>query len=301
MAQATPPRVQIIQGSDTIPPVKNGTVNTVTVKLKIQLVGAYDTANADKNKVVFKIQQGTLSIKPIFVPIGTDSSITSYSVPASAWPNSNSPTQTEVELHLQVPGGAAIGNDEIGKIVIAGFDESFYSIVLSNNAEPIKTAYNPNKPFWVEIGSNFDFLEGLQANNPFFGVFFHKRDIRPFCKNASILENNAHKNVGVFAGVFESKTISTNQTEDFFSRLYFNNTSFIPGKPDSIRVFRDAGKYATKRSIRNIGLFFSPQLRLSKGSSNVDGLHFFVAGIVVQALDVEIVFAQAHAGECDAE
>ena len=36
-----------------------------------------------------------------------------------------------------------------------------------------------NKPFWIEVGSNFDFIDGLQPNNFAAGAFLYKRDIRP--------------------------------------------------------------------------------------------------------------------------
>jgi len=49
--------------------------------------------------------------------------------------------------------------------------------------------YNANKPFWVEIGSNFDLVDGMEPNNFFTGVFFYKRDIRPiFYRNSNINE-----------------------------------------------------------------------------------------------------------------
>jgi hypothetical protein len=225
-AQTTiPQRVQVILGADTIAPVKNGSVKPVTIKLKFQLSGVFDKVTAAKNEVTLAVQKGALSINPSFatnnIAVGGVNT-TIISIPEINWPLSGVPVEIVKEIQLLIPGGNDISEDEIGQIIIDGHPESFHSLVLSNDAETINTKYKPNKPFWIEVGANFDLLDGLQINNPFFGVFFHKRDVRPLGKNAGSLTDNGQKNVGIFAGVFESKTISTNQTEDFFSRSYFN-------------------------------------------------------------------------------
>jgi hypothetical protein len=275
---ATPPRVHIISNADTLPPASTGNSKHKIIKLKFQLTGSYDTANDLNNRISLSMQRGSLTNTPAFVKTdGTLAVVDTITILKEDWPTTGKPEEITMPVQISLQGGTEITGDEIGQIIVTGYSSGNHAIVLSNDAVPLSTKYNPNKPFWVEIGSNFDFIDGVQPNNPFFGVFFHKRDVKSFNKDAEILENQAQKNIGVFAGVYESKTVSTNQTEDFFSRSYFNNTSFIPGKPDSIKFFKDAGKYAVKKSVRNIGLFFSPQMRISQGSANIDGLHIFVS------------------------
>ena len=132
--------------------------------------------------------------------------------------------------------------------------------------------YNPNKPFWVEVGANFDFSDGLKPNNFFGGVFLHKRDIRPIFSGKKKGQDKP-KRLGLFAGVYESKTVSDISTEDFSIQKYYNDRSTLLTRNDSVGAFADTGKIKTTQVVKNIGLFFSPQVRLTNGSANADGLH----------------------------
>ncbi len=273
---AQPLKPQLIPGTDTLV-ISNKETTRVDIKVKIQLNNVFEEG---KNKVTFSIVNGTLTVKPDFAVdntlIGKDK--ITIEIPKEDWPPNCAAKEVNVSLTLLVPPvTSTVSFNQIGQILMDGQTTKGHNIIISNDAEFLNTKYNPNKPFWIEVGSNFDLLDGIQANNPFFGVFFHKRDIRPFFTKGKVRPNNAQKNFGIFAGVFGSKTITVNQTEDLFIRSYFNNNSFIPGKPDSLKVFKDAGKYATKTSVKNIGLFFSPQLRLTEGSANADGLHIFLS------------------------
>jgi len=138
--------------------------------------------------------------------------------------------------------------------------------------------YNPNKPFWVEVGANFDLNDGLQPNNLFTGVFLHKRDIRRFSfKKGNRTENRDRRNLGLFAGVFASKTITDVSESALGKRAYYNNNSLALKSGNDVGVFVDTGTIKKSRVARNIGLFFSPQLRLSQGSAEMEGLHFFIS------------------------
>jgi hypothetical protein len=147
-------------------------------------------------------------------------------------------------------------------------------IKLGNKAFVIKYTiignYNPNKSFWVEVGSNFDLVDGVQANNLFSGVFFYKRDIRPLKKAGS-------PNLGAFAGVYESKTTSNVLNPSNFAIQYFDRNAVSLIRNDSLPVFRDTGILGTSTVSRNIGLFFSPQVRLTNNTANADGFHVFAS------------------------
>ncbi|MBS1782750.1 MAG: hypothetical protein JSS78_06770 [Bacteroidetes bacterium] len=126
--------------------------------------------------------------------------------------------------------------------------------------------YDGNKPFWIEMGANLDLIDGLQANNLFGGVFLYKRDIRPLTKNKS-------DNIAIFAGVYESKTLSSTSGSNFRTFSYYNDKSFY--RPDSAYIFSDTGAVSYRQQVRNVGLFFAPQVRLSDGTANADGVHLF--------------------------
>jgi hypothetical protein len=150
-------------------------------------------------------------------------------------------------------------------LAVPGSDTT-QQIIVSNNG-----IYNANKPFWIEMGSNFDLVDGLQPNNLFAGVFLYKRDIRKFCKK------NSSNNIGLFAGVYESKAISSKLPVDSNFAAYYDKTPFHPKQHDSLPIFRDSGTLTLTRVVKNISLFFSPQVRLTNQSANADGIHMFAS------------------------
>lgn len=157
-------------------------------------------------------------------------------------------------------------------------DVSFFIRQKGDAANPAEVRittiglYNPNKPFWVEIGANFDFADGLKPNNFFGGVFLNKRDIRPIFTGKKLRPDKPRR-LGLFAGVFESKTISDVSTDAFSVQKYYNDRSTRLTRHDSVGAFIDTGVIKTTQVVKNIGLFFSPQVRLTNGSANADGLH----------------------------
>jgi len=131
--------------------------------------------------------------------------------------------------------------------------------------------YNPNKPFWVELGSNFDLLNGLQANNLYGGIFMDKKDVQPIFKK----RKDKKYYLSLFGGVYESKTISTEESNSSNLR-YLDNSVFNP--PDTIAiVHRDTGKITKTTSINNLGIFFEPQMRLTNKLADQNGFHIFLS------------------------
>ncbi len=167
-------------------------------------------------------------------------------------------------VHVSKKSVDTLQEDAIAQIALKG-DEATHIIRLKD-----KSTYNPDKPFWVEIGSNFDLVDGLIPNNFFSGVFFNNRDIR------TISKKNGHKNLGLFAGVYESKSVSTTREFDTVHH-YYSAQSLSLTTGDSVGVFKDSGLAKTQQVIRNISLFFSPQVRLSNGSADYNGMHFFLS------------------------
>lgn len=138
--------------------------------------------------------------------------------------------------------------------------------------------YDPTKPFWVEMGSNFDLLDGLHPNNLFGGVFMYKRDIPTF-KLKEGKQVAVPTKLSIATGVYESKSTSEESSSQLSPLMYFNpNKMLRPARqPDSFYAYVDTGKFAASTSVLNTGLFFSPQYRLSNGDANTDGAHLFVS------------------------
>lgn len=264
-------RIQIVSGSSAIAPIvsKEPATRVDTVNLVLQLKDAFDKKDPSKNKITLHMQSGTIidSVTPVFINGQREQII---SLPASAWPGEGSVAQTTVPVYLRSKSRQTkLANDEAGQIEIKDDPSGFHVIRISNSAIPLSTKFQPQKSFWVEVGSNFDLTDGLQPNNFFSGVFFHKRDVREVISKT--------KNFGVFAGIYQSKTVGSTTDQDFSFKEYYDSSSFIPGVRDSMKIFKAVGSFTTSRVVKNLGLFFSPQLRLTNGSSNDDGLHFFTS------------------------
>jgi hypothetical protein len=168
------------------------------------------------------------------------------------------------------------------------YDEDFYITLADctvNDSTPASTLvrvsqvgmYNPNKPFWVELGANFDLLDGLQANNLYGGVFLYKKDIRPFFRKDTRSPGN--RNLGIMAGVYESKSTSQESTAQLSPLMYFKPNKMIGSVrgADSFYAYLDTGKIAATTTVTSTGLFFSPQVRLTNGSAEDDGIHVFAS------------------------
>jgi hypothetical protein len=224
------------------------------IKVELQLKGALDHDTTVQVQIKTISSNGiTPEIKdnPIHIPKSVwkiDSSATSLSTNITLKIRFNKDFKKEVYMYLQVPG-----SDTVQQIV-----------VVPNGV------YTGNKPFWVEMGANFDMIDGLQPNNLFTGVFMYKRDIRNLKKFGS-------NDIGLFAGVYESKSISNRMMGDSNYTQYNDKSEFRLMRHDSFPVFRDSGAIESIQTVRNVSLFISPQLRLTTHSANADGLHVFAS------------------------
>jgi hypothetical protein len=160
-----------------------------------------------------------------------------------------------------------------------------------------------NKPFWIELGSNFDLIDGVIPNNLFAGVFFYKRDIRSFTGHKhervksymvksetqdvpgqtvfekkfvagqKYIAKEKEINIGILSGIYQSRSISSESVSTLVE--YQDGRSLLADTNNRFPVFRDTGNILQSTTINNLGLFFSPQLRWTSRSANMDGLHGF--------------------------
>ena len=178
-----------------------------------------------------------------------------------------------------------LSQDEFGYLKVAGSPEQFLTLRMVARRQ-----YETRKPFWVEMGANLDLVDGLKPNNLFAGIILYNRDVRALTHRIGYdstqkwghrtqwAHNEGPKNLGLYAGVFESKAVSTVFNSNPQSIAYTTSRSLSHPSRDSAYLFKDTGEVKLNQQIRNIGLFFSPQIRLSRGSANEDGMHFFVSG-----------------------
>lgn len=256
-----------------------------TVHIHLILRGAFDTEESANNTVNFEILYFNLPVHPVLV----NSSVT---FPASSWPGNFEAPQDSCDTIIILSFLTrnikdTLINDEAGHIVIKDSLNKFHAIRYTNSLFKEEYKYNKNKPFWMEVGSNFDLIDGLEPNNFFSGVFFYKRDIRPIFKKIGDRVNKNYRNehplevqennLAVFAGIFEAKSITNTQEQNYSFRNYYDSSSFITNNNDSLTIFKGVGQYTNMRVVKNLALFFSPQVRLTNKSSYEDGFHLFLS------------------------
>jgi len=168
--------------------------------------------------------------------------------------------------------------DEVAYIVIKGKANNGHHIVRISHVGGYES-----KPFWIEIGANVDLAE-QKFNNLFGGVFLYKRDWAKLNKYVWLSggkdkskRRETTRNLAIAAGVYESKasTISRHGNSSFSMETYYDQTSLQALPNDNVNIYTDTGVLNTKSSIQNIGLFFSPQARLTRGDANTDGIYLF--------------------------
>lgn len=236
-----------------------------TIQMRLKLTGDYDS---NANQVHFTLLDTTLSnnlkIKDTIITISENEWNISLA---------NNGLYSPI-LYAQADNMVdTLRDTQYGYIVIKGQSQSGSHTIKLNQRN-----YNPSKPFWVEVGTNFDFADGLQPNNFFGGVFLYERDIRPSIPFTFI--GKRHKddiakpsNFGIFAGVFESKSVTDVRDSNLTRRYYDQNSLALIDTLGRRGVFGDTGVLKTSTVVKNIGLFFSPQIRLTNGTANTDGLH----------------------------
>jgi hypothetical protein len=168
----------------------------------------------------------------------------------------------QVQVILTNPPIDTLPDDEFANIRIDGVDDSYHGLRLTE-----KGMYIPNKPFWIEVGANFDISSGFTPTNLYTGVFLYKKDVAKF---------RGKKNISILGGVYEAKSISSNISSDS-GLVYRDGRSYIKDTNNTYPIFRDTGTLSATTTVTSVGLFFSPQLRLTNGSADDDGLHVFVS------------------------
>ena len=131
---------------------------------------------------------------------------------------------------------------------------------INGGSQKIKLSIK-DKPFWAEVGTNFDLLDKIKTNNFYAGVYMFDKDIAKIGRD-SLKANN----LSFTAGVYESQSTSSRST----------SAAGIAYR-DINSVHRDTGGVGANTSVKSIGILFSPHLKLTNGQTDANGLHVFVS------------------------
>ena len=107
-----------------------------------------------------------------------------------------------------------------------------------------KLNYNNPYNFIVNIGSNFDFSDGLKANSLFAKVSIF---------NPNLLKNR----IGIYAGMYQNTYISKDSTTNRFAIEILNERN------DTISFVKQSISYKSNSKINNISLFLGIPVRLT--------------------------------------
>ena len=127
-----------------------------TIHLPLRLTGRFDSVHVDSNVMILQVKKYNLPNNPV---LQTNNII----FPKEVWPAGRNKVMLDTVITLNIITqtiGDSLKNDEIGHIVIAGQAlDQYHTIRLSNTALLHDRKYK-GKPFWVEVGTNFDLIDG---------------------------------------------------------------------------------------------------------------------------------------------
>ena len=128
----------------------------------------------------------------------------------------------------------------------------------------------PDADFWLELGTNFELLDGIKPQNIYAGILLFDKEIT-HCK---IFGRNHY--ISLIAGAYESKTSSTVASGDS-GIFYRDNRSYLADSLGRYPVFHDTGTVSVTSSSKNIGLIFEPAISLTTTPNRDNGIHVSLA------------------------
>jgi hypothetical protein len=140
-----------------------------------------------------------------------------------------------------------------------------------------------DKPFWAELGTNFDLLDNIKTNNFYAGIYMFDKDI------ARILGTRGVDNLSLTGGVYESQSLSSHSTSS--SGLAYRDLKL---------VHRDTGIVTSSTSVKSIGIFASPHWKLTSGKTDANGFHVFFSfysEILWQTISTTFKYPPSTAGD----
>lgn len=138
---------------------------------------------------------------------------------------------------------------------------------IKGGSQKIKLSIK-DQPFWAEVGANFDQLDNIKPNNLYVGVYMFDKD------RGRIVKNN---DLSFTGGVYESQSQSVSSSSNTKFRFKGSTSPVLDssGKITSYTSTLDTGLLTSTTSVKRVGLFFSPHLKLTNGRSDENGIHVY--------------------------
>jgi len=272
---ATPaPKVKAVKKSQLIKP---GSVYIISTQAFID-TAKYNTKQTKYSRPItipIRVKGNYDSTANQLVFVNTDSILTNHphidtvTITEDGW-NAAKANNGEMNITTRITTTSVkdtLKEREVGYLVIPGqTQESAGSqeIILKQGL------YLKDNPFWMEVGSNFDLLNGVQANNLYAGVLAFVKDI------GKVTIRGHTYPISFTGGVYESKSSSVSASSDS-GIIYRNGSSYnsIPNK--GYPFYRDTGSVKSTATVQSIGLFFEPLLLLTNKESKENGLHIYLS------------------------
>jgi hypothetical protein len=171
-----------------------------------------------------------------------------------------------IRLHIKTINiNDTINNISNMDIVLKGQNQAL------RGAQPVKVSIT-DKPFWIEVGTNFDLLDKIKTNNFYAGVYMFSKDIAAFHSPRRITSNGDTgrlNNISFTGGVYEAQSTGVSST---------STAGIVFRTPNSL--LRDTGRVTANTSVKSIGILFSPHFKITPGKTESDGFHAFLSGYI---------------------
>ncbi|HWB27904.1 MAG TPA: hypothetical protein VG738_20670 [Chitinophagaceae bacterium] len=225
-----------------------------------------DTINFVINKGLFPFEIKMHSKTPVII---------------GSWDVSNDTIKKRLPLVIENPGiSDTLKKTSPSAYIKIDCDSSSTAHGIVLEPKPKTSSYISDVPFWAEVGTNFDLVDKVQAQNVSAGIFMFEKDMFKWNKKST------SKNMSFTGGVYESKSTSLTSTSDS-GIIYRDGRSFIKTN-QGYPYFRDTGSVKTTSSVTSIGVFLSPHLRLNNLAADSNGFHIFLS------LYLEMLWQRVH-------
>lgn len=231
------------------------------IPLELQLAGTYDST---ANKIPFQMKFGHMLANNLKLQ-DTSLTITHRDWDSAVRYNNG---RLRVELAVKYTNTKdSLSRIQEDYIVIADSTQSGKKKIQLRN-------YDPSSAFWMEMGSNFELLNGLTPRNIYAGILLFDKDATKFSWPAIGIRN---WNISFMGGAYESLTSSSAGSADS-GIIYRDNSSYtFNATRNGYPAYHDTGVVTVTAATKNIGLFFAPAVRLSEIPADHNGAHIFIS------------------------
>ncbi|MGZ3752854.1 MAG: hypothetical protein ACXVAU_16340, partial [Mucilaginibacter sp.] len=232
----------------------NHAVPLSLAKNDIRRLRKIDTLQKELVRARNHMQMDSIKAMPVDTSIQNKISRLKIILPAEIkWENSiQKDTLIDIPLHVKaLKLNDSLNNVQNLDIVLKGQSN------VKRGSQRVKVSIQ-DKPFWAELGTNFDLLDNIKTNNFYAGVYMFDKDV------ARIGGTKGVNNISFTGGVYESQSISTRTT---------SSAGYAFRDPANVHL--DTGTVSANTTIKSIGVLFSLHWKLTEGKTDANGFHLF--------------------------